>query len=118
MLIRRGPRQCSYAEEAHVGELRAANDPSLAMVRFIPNAKLSSLPLNHFATAVVTATIRDSAPSPKTSLPAAMGINVSLSAVMTDPRRQRRAKMNVDFFVPRRSMMNPPIRTMNMFGTL
>ena len=46
--------------------MSAATDARRAIVRLIPKAKLSSLPRNHFARAVVTATIIDSAPRPKT----------------------------------------------------
>ena len=57
---------------AQLGELSAAKEPRRAIVRFTPKAKQSSLPRNHFAMAVVTATMSDSAPRPNTSRPAAI----------------------------------------------
>jgi hypothetical protein len=38
--------------------------------------------------------------------------------VITDPRRQSTAKIAVDRRMPIRSITNPPIRTMKMFGML
>ena len=46
---------------AQVGEFWASHEPARAIIRLMPKAKLSSLPRNHFATAVVTATMSDSA---------------------------------------------------------
>ena len=57
---------------AHEGELSAATDATRATSRFTPKAKPSSFPLNHFANAVVTATISDSAPRPSTNRPASI----------------------------------------------
>ena len=76
-----------------------------AMVRLMPKAKLSSLPRNHLAKAVVTATIIDSAPNPRIALPAIMVPGSPLAAVSTAPSRQRTAKMASAFLVPIRSMM-------------
>ena len=113
------------------------------MVRLIPNAKLSSLPLNHRAMAVVTATMSDSAPSPKIRRPAtidastrdstskpkmdpshdtsaARGANAGRSgqAVTAAPRKQIAPNSRVERLVPMRSMMIPPIRTITMLGKL
>ena len=117
-LMRSGMRQSEYAQLAHDGELSAANDPSRAIVRLMPNAKLSSFPLNHFATAVVTATMSDSAPRPNSSRPAAIIVSVPESDVTMAPARQVTPKISVALRVPIRSMMIPPMRTMMMFGML
>src|SRR6516162_4386165 len=90
------------AEGAQVGELSAATEASRAMVRLMPKAKLSSFPLNHFARAVVTATIMDSAPSPKTVRPAIITGALPRAAVMAAPKRQTAAKARIDFLVPMR----------------
>src|SRR5512136_1015904 len=71
-----GHCQLAKALLASVGELSAAKDPSRAIVRLIPKAKLSSLPRNHRAMAVVTATISDSAPSPNSRRPATITARV------------------------------------------
>ena len=81
------------------------------IVRLIPNAKLSSLPLNHFAMAVVTATISDSAPIPNTNRPIAITQKTGVAAVMMAPIRQMIPKSSKALRAPMRSMMNPPIRT-------
>ena len=47
-------------------------DPSRETERLSPNAKPSSLPLNHFASTVVAATISGSAPMPSTNRPASI----------------------------------------------
>src|SRR5450756_2613679 len=124
------PCQSEYDEDAQPGELSAANDPSLAIVRLMPKAKLSSFPRNHRAIAVVTPTISDSAPRPNTKRPATItesveesmprpnrllsprtptpsGANTGASgqAVTTDPSVQIAPKSSVDFLVPIRSMM-------------
>src|ERR1700747_1651828 len=80
-----GERQLLYAEWAQVGEFWASQVPRRETVRLIPNAKLSSLPRNHFAIAVVTATMRDSAPMPNTSRPAAMTGNLPARTVKIAP---------------------------------
>src|SRR6266478_1750944 len=87
--IRSGDRQFLYAECAHVGEFCASQVPRREIIRLIPNAKLSSFPRNHFATAVVTATIKDSAPRPKISRPAAMKASLPDSTVTIAPNRHR-----------------------------
>ena len=56
----------SKAQGAQLGELSASQDAARAISRLTPKAKLSSLPLNYFASAVVTATISGSAPIPST----------------------------------------------------
>src|SRR5580704_7687433 len=105
-------------EWAQVGELSAATDANREIVRLMPNAKLSSLPLNHLAKAVVTATIMDSAPSPKTVRPAIISGALPLAAVMVAPRRQMIAKARIDFLVPMRSMMMPPSSRVATAATL
>ncbi len=116
--ISSGQCQLSNAARAQVGELRAANEPSRAMVRLAPNAKLSSFPLNQRAMAQVTETMSDSAPIPKISRPAAMTQNSPVAAVTAAPTKQRTPNSSVPFFTPMRSMMIPPISTMMMFGRL
>ena len=116
--MRSGVCQFAYAGAAQLGELSARNDPSRAIVRLRPKAKLSSFPLNHFAIAVVTATMSDSAPRPNTSRPAAMTRSSPDAAVMAAPARHRTPKMSVARRVPMRSMMRPPTSTIPMFGTL
>ena len=60
------------------------------MVRLMPKAKLSSLPLNHLASAVVTATIIDSAPRPSTVLPDDhQSARLPLAAVRTRPEQAK-----------------------------
>ncbi len=95
-----------------------ANEPSRAIVRFTPKAKLSSLPRNQRAMPTVTATISDSAPIPKISRPAAMTSNSPVAAVTAAPTKQSTPNSSVAFLTPIRSMMIPPIRTMMMFGKL
>ena len=113
------------------------------MVRFTPKAKLNSLPLNQRAMAVVTATMSDSAPRPKTRRPAAITLmsgatgsapnslsrpftirpsgaraGISGKAVTAAPAKQMIPNSSVDFLVPMRSMITPPMSTMMMFGKL
>jgi len=76
------------------------------------------LPLNQRASAVVTATISDSDPIPKMNRPVAITQNSPESAVTTAPVSAITANRAVDFRVPIRSMMIPPISTITMFGTL
>ena len=84
----------------------------------MPKAKLSSLPLNHFARAVVTATFSDSAPMPKMRRPAAMSQSCADATVIAGPMTQRTPKIISDLRSPRRSIMKPPISTVKMFGKL
>src|SRR5438552_18935982 len=93
--IRSGDRQVEYAECAQVGEFCASQVPSRAIIRLMPKAKLSSLPRNHLATAVVTATINDSAPSPNTSRPEAITVSAGEATVMPAPTRQSTPKMKM-----------------------
>ena len=86
------------------------------MVRLMPNAKDSSLPRNHLAMAVVTATMSDSAPRPKTRRPAAITESLPLSAVRAAPAKQSTPKRRVARRVPMRSMMTPPMRTIRTLG--
>ncbi len=65
-------------------------------VRFTPKAKLSSLPLNQAASAVVMATMSDSAPMPKTRRPVAMIHKLLVSTVMMEPRKQSTPNMSVE----------------------
>ena len=88
------------------------------MVRFSPKAKLSSLPLNHLARAVVTATHRDSAPSPSTVLPATMTAKWPTSPVRMEPRRQRNEKIQMAFLAPMRSTIMPPMSRVTTAATL
>ncbi len=142
-----GPCQEVYAKPAQLGDTCAPSDPSREMVRLSPNARLSSLPLNQRAIAVVTATISDSAPRPNSRRPAAMTATtggtpltsnthpktsssaftpipsgaragVSGHAVTAAPTKQMTPNSIVDFFVPIRSMMIPPMSTITMFGKL
>src|SRR5277367_2181071 len=101
--INNGERQLLYANRAQVGEFCASHDPSRAIIRLIPKAKLNSLPRNHLAVAVVTATISDSAPSPKMSLPAAIIANLPERAVTIDPIKHIKPKMRRALRVPIRS---------------
>ena len=80
------------AGAAQVGAFRAAKEPRRAIVRLTPKAKDSSLPRNHLAIAVVTATMSDSAPSPKTSRPAAITASVPLTAVSAAPSEAQHAE--------------------------
>jgi hypothetical protein len=103
-----GSCQLVYSGLAQPVDQSALAEPSRAMVRLMPNAKLSSLPLNHLASAVVTATMSGSAPTPSRNRPAAMTANCEDMAVTAAAARQMRAKSVIDFFVPHRSMMYPP----------
>jgi hypothetical protein len=114
----RGHCQFSNAGRAQVGELSAKKEPSLAIVRLTPNAKESSLPLNHFAIAVVTETMSDSAPRPKMSRPVAITAREPLTTVTTAPTKHRTPNSSVAFLTPIRSMMIPPMSTIKMFGKL
>ena len=96
--------------------MRAANEPSLAIVRLIPNANDSSLPRNHLAIAVVTATISDSAPRPKIRRPAAIGTSDPQAAVIAAPAKHSTPNSSVALRVPIRSMITPPSSTMNTLG--
>ena len=49
------------------------------MVRLMPKAKLSSRPLNHLASAVVTATINGSAPTPRKKRATSITVQVGRS---------------------------------------
>ena len=106
------------AGRAQVGEFSARKEPSRAIVRLTPKAKLSSRPLNQRAIPTVTETIRDSAPIPNISRPAAMTTNSLVAAVTEAPMKHSVPKSSVAFFTPIRSMMIPPTRTMMMFGKL
>ena len=101
---------------AQLGELSAETDASRARVRLIPNAKLSSLPLNHFASAVVTAMICDSAPRPSRVRPATITGKLPRNAVRSAPRKQSPEKIRSDLRIPRRSIMMPPISEGNDRG--
>src|SRR5271167_456565 len=116
--IRNGQRQFAYAARAHVGEFNAAKDPSRQIVRLMPKAKLSSLPLNQRAKAAVTATISDSAPIPKTSRPTAISQRCPDATVIAGPIKQRTAKIIKERLSPIRSIKTPPITTVKMFGKL
>lgn len=111
---------CQYVNKLfpHVGEFNARKDPKRATVKFKPNAKDNSLPLNHRAITVVIATIIDSAPRPKTNLPAAIKNISPVMAVMIAPIIIRNVKMRTDFRVPIRSIKIPPTSTMIMLGKL
>ena len=76
------------------------------------------MPRNHLAIAVVTATMSDSAPRPKIRRPATITASLALTTVIAAPAKHRTPNTIVDFRVPMRSMMNPPISTMNTFGML
>ncbi len=116
--MRSGPCQWANSGLAQLGELSAANEPSRAMVRLMPKAKLSSLPLNQRAMAQVTATMSDSAPRPKTRRPAAIVTRSPLAAVSAAPALHSTAKIKVARRTPIRSISRPPSSTMNTFGTL
>jgi hypothetical protein len=103
---------------AQVGELSAATEASRAMVRLMPKAKLSSLPLNHLASAVVTATIIDSAPNPSTVRPAIITTALPLAAVSRAPSKQSVANIAIAFLVPIRSIRIPPISNVATAATL
>ena len=91
-----------------MGELSAATDPSRAMVRLSPKAKESSFPLNHLASAVVTATMSGSAPTPRRKRPAAITRKSEEATVMTPAAVVMAAKSRMDRLVPKRSMRMPP----------
>ena len=78
------------------------------MVRLSPKAKLSSLPLNHLAMAVVTATMSGSAPTPRRKRPAAMTRKSEETAVRTPATVQTAPKSRIERAVPKRSMTTPP----------
>ena len=117
-VISSGVCQLSNAPLAQLGEFKARNEPSRAIVKLTPKAKLSSLPLNHFAMAQVTETISDSAPMPKISRPVAMMASWPDAAVIAAPIRHKTPNSSVAFLTPIRSMMMPPMRTMKTLGTL
>ena len=88
------------------------------MLRFTPKASPSCLPLNHWPSAAVTATIIDSAPSPNTRRPSAMMAKLPEAAVRIAPIRQMAAKPSVAVRVPMRSTMTPPMSTITTLGRL
>src|ERR1700675_1337723 len=98
--IRSGPRQVVYDDLAQVGEFCASQLPKRAIIRLMPKAKLNSLPRNHLATAVVTATIRDSAPKPKIKRPVAITLSCPDKTVTIDPAKHSVPKMKIAFRVP------------------
>ena len=65
-----GSCQFEYSGSANDGDQSAEAEPSRAIERLMPNAKPSSLPLNHLASTAVTATISGSAPRPSRKRPA------------------------------------------------
>ena len=111
---------CQYSNKLfpQVGEFNARKDPKRATVKFKPNAKDNSFPLNHRAITVVIATIIDSAPRPKTNLPAAIKNISPVIAVMIAPSIIKKVKIKTDFRVPIRSIKIPPTSTMIMLGKL
>src|SRR5438045_2134879 len=95
-----GVRQVpSKNRPAHEGEVSAAVDAERAMRRLTAKAKLSSLPLNHLASAVVTATINGSAPIPNTKRAASMVVAEPFISIMTDARKHSTLKMNRETLV-------------------
>src|SRR5690606_14292978 len=100
-----GSCQLLYSGSANEVDQSADAEPSRAIDRLMPNAKLSSLPLNHFASTAVAATISGSAPSPSMKRPARMVSNRSVDAVSAAAARQISANTVIAFFVPQRSMM-------------
>ena len=92
-----------------MGDQSADTEPSRAIVRLMPNAKLSSLPLNHFASAVVMATIRGSEPIPSRNRAMIITVRSDDTAIRIPATVQIAAKRMVDFAVPMRSMMMPPM---------
>src|ERR1022692_1500441 len=101
--ISSGLRQKLYANPAHDGDCCARSDPAREIIRLIPKAKLSSFPRNHLAIAVVTATISDSAPRPKTNRPVAITPNAGDRQVTPAPRKHSVPKMKIALRVPMRS---------------
>ena len=93
-------------------------EPARAIIKFKPKANASSLPLNHLATAVLIATIIDSAPRPNTKRPVAMVIKLPFVAVMIPPVIIRIQNNKVAFLVPILSIMIPPISTIIILGRL
>ncbi len=79
------------------------------MVRLTPKAKLSSCPLNHFASAVVTATISGSDPIPSRKRDTSITVKSSVTAIITAATVQIEPNSTVDFAVPNLSMMMPPM---------
>ena len=67
------------------------------MVRLIPKAKLSSLPLNHFARAVVMATISGSEPRPRRKRAASHHLRSEDTALTIPATVQIAPKRIVDF---------------------
>ncbi len=101
-----------------MGEFSAAKVPSRAIVRLMPKAKLNSFPLNHRASAAVTATISDSAPMPKMSRPVAISQRCPDATVIAGPIKQSTPKIINDRRNPIRSIRTPPMTTVNMLGKL
>src|ERR1022692_1516364 len=101
--ISSGLRQKLYANPAHDGDCCARSDPAREIIKLIPKAKLSSLPRNHLATAVVTATISDSAPKPKIKRPLAITVRAPDKLVTTAPKKHSVPKIKIALRVPIRS---------------
>ena len=88
------------------------------MVRLMPKAKLSSLPLNHFASAVVMATISGSEPTPRRNRATSITVRSDETALRIAATVQMAAKRIVDFAVPKRSTITPPRRSTITAATL
>ena len=103
---------------AKLRELSAASEPTRAMVRLMPIAKDSSLPLNQRPRTVVAATMSGSAPSPRRKRPAIMTAWVLPKAMTTPPAAVSTPNAIMARLVPTRSTTTPPARRMRSAATL
>src|SRR5690606_8693676 len=86
-----GSCQLAYSGLANEVDQSAEAEPSRAIERLMPKAKLSSLPLNHLASTAVAATISGSAPMPSRKRPASMVSKRAVDAISAAAARQMTA---------------------------
>ena len=94
--------------------LKLKSVPRRLTVSEMPNARASSLPLNHLDMKAIWVTTRDSEPAPKTSRPAKSMVPDLDKATMRAPRTTSEEKSRLALRVPSLSVSTPPKKTMAM----
>ena len=92
--------------------------PRRAMVRVMPNAMASSLPVNQRAMMALWATIMDSEPMPNRTRPASRTAKLGAQATMAAPATTKPEKIRLARRTPTRSIRTPPTPTATTAATL
>ena len=88
------------------------------MVRVMPKARASSLPVNQRAVMALCATIMDSEPMPKSTRPAYRTARLGAQATRAAPATTNPEKIRLARRTPTRSIRKPPARTAKTAATL